>query len=484
MRTLFPRLALSLTLLVDVAVGLAQQLPSPPATAPAASAPTASYDFSVRHYGGHTLRPDCTLYHGIACRQTGGGADAHLYLKNEQLPPGIKLDWPEIRLKDATGIYNYGTTDNVVAALHADKTAGAGNYTVKVTLTGYDRRTNPPTPVSHDILIPLTVEAPSPPLKPVIPHAQPPIPMLEVWEKHMLTGAKFYEKPEVDRVMTWEGGGWYYDGARVCFQIGDYTKDPVWYARAQNVLSMYRDKYVLAGGVQGWRVFPHGMAMDYVRNGQPAADKAGVIKLATESAYALPTTPLGRLAHPSLSRETAFLLNACLQADVVGDHTQRDRVETYKSLCIGHLEQWTTKRFAYTQPFMFGLTAEALIGAHDKTGDPQIVTALQKACDWFWDNAWIEKDTSFWYQSYPLQNDDSINTPVPDPLVYPAKGSPDLNLLICPAYQWIYKQTGDPKYRDRADNIFAGGVKGAFLDQGKHFSQNYRWSFKYVEWRK
>ena len=59
----------------------------------------------------------------------------------------------------------------------------------------------------------------------------------------------------------------------------------------------------------------------------------------------------------------------------------------------------------------------------------------------------------------------------------------DLNLLIAPAYAWLFKQTGTVTYRDKANALFAGGTK-AYLGDGKHFNQNYRWSFKYVEWRK
>jgi hypothetical protein len=43
--------------------------------------------------------------------------------------------------------------------------------------------------------------------------------------------------------------------------------------------------------------------------------------------------------------------------------------------------------------------------------------------------------------------------------------------------------TGDPVYQERGDLIFEGGVEGAWLDQGKQFSQNYRWSFDFVKWR-
>ena len=61
--------------------------------------------------------------------------------------------------------------------------------------------------------------------------------------------------------------------------------------------------------------------------------------------------------------------------------------------------------------------------------------------------------------------------------------SPDLNLLIAPVNGWVYQQTGAQIYRDQGDQIFNAGVSGAFLSGGKQFSQNYRWSQKYVEWR-
>ncbi len=49
----------------------------------------------------------------------------------------------------------------------------------------------------------------------------------------------------------------------------------------------------------------------------------------------------------------------------------------------------------------------------------------------------------------------------------------------------MYLQTGDPKYREEADSIFADGViyNDAIHWAGKEFSQNYRWSFDYVKWR-
>src|SRR5205085_8568150 len=81
---------------------------------------------------------------------------------------------------------------------------------------------------------------------------------------------------------------------------------------------------------------------------------------------------------------------------------------------------------------------------------------------------------SFWYENW-----------VSDPsLPFPAQaGAPDLNLVIAPAFAWVYQRTGDVTYRDRGDAVFAGGVLNAYLGRGKQFDQNYSWSFDYVKWR-
>ena len=51
--------------------------------------------------------------------------------------------------------------------------------------------------------------------------------------------------------------------------------------------------------------------------------------------------------------------------------------------------------------------------------------------------------------------------------------SPDLNMLIAPAYAWLYAQTHEAKWRDRYDTIFAAALK----------AEQYRWSFDGLKWR-
>jgi hypothetical protein len=57
-----------------------------------------------------------------------------------------------------------------------------------------------------------------------------------------------------------------------------------------------------------------------------------------------------------------------------------------------------------------------------------------------------------------------------------------LNNLIAPAFAWYWRQTGDNTYLTRGDDLFAHSLDEP-LWTGKQFSQNYSWSFDYVQWR-
>ena len=148
---------------------------------------------------------------------------------------------------------------------------------------------------------------------------------------------------------------------------------------------------------------------------------------------------------------------------------RRPRLTDLVNQALGHISQWfITKSFRngpdadpaasrgqyYIQPFMVGLTMEALIMFQEATGDARALPNVKVALDWLWANAWVPADQAFWYENM-----------VADPsLPFPQRaGSPDLNLLIAPAYAWYYKMTGDTIYRDRGDQAFEGGVKKAYL---------------------
>jgi hypothetical protein len=313
-----------------------------------------------------------------------------------------------------------------------------------------------------------------------------PAPMVREWETKMVTtGRALCERlgrpGSVDQLLAEV----YYDAERVFFQIAVYTGDRSWEACAQRAQVVYRDRYVIPnkGAVPGYWNFTRGLAMDYLRNGDRVSRDA-VILLAENAAFAGDMTPPSYTVSADESREVAYTINSYLDAESVGVPRRR-RLALLVDQALGHIDQWFVK-FSWPgpwqkspqmtsrlSPFMVGLTAEALIAYDERTHDARIPPAIRLAMDWLWANAWIPAAQAFWYE-FPDQN---------QPCCRASDAAPDLDLLIAPAYAWLYWQSGDPIYRDRADQIFAGGVKGAWLGDGKHFDQNYRWSFDYMKWR-
>jgi len=288
-----------------------------------------------------------------------------------------------------------------------------------------------------------------------------PLPEFKRWEGNMVKyGQKHFDE---------RSGGfnerfvWYYDGQRVFYQIADYTKDKKWIEAAHNSREVYR-KYVFNtnGRCDGWRIFPHGLAMDWRRNKNEKSKQAAIM-LATKSVFA----PIAGGKGEGLSRETAYIMNSYIAAKQLGEPLN-PKVKQSITWALGHIDQWFIQSASDNwAPFMFGLNCEALINYYNNVEpDPRILPKIKMGLDECWKRAWVEKDQAFWYRARNK-----------------SKGAADLSLLVAPAYAWVYLKTGETKYRDMGDKLFAGGVRGAWLDGGKCFSQNYRWSFDYVKYR-
>ena len=59
-------------------------------------------------------------------------------------------------------------------------------------------------------------------------------------------------------------------------------------------------------------------------------------------------------------------------------------------------------------------------------------------------------------------------------------------MMIAHVYAWLWKETGDPRYRDWGDQLFAAGAlngRRAAKNSGKHFNQQFRMAFDYLKWR-
>ncbi len=266
----------------------------------------------------------------------------------------------------------------------------------------------------------------------------------------------------------------YYDAQWVYYQIGDYTGDPSWYDCANAAESIYRDQYLVPSGgvIPGYWHFSHGLAEDYLRTGDEAS-RSALVLASKKAAYARNSTPSESTVDVLRSREVAYTIMSYLNAELVGE-SRRNRLTVLIVHALGHIDQWFISKTApYVKPFMVGLTSHALISYAEQVGDQDVVPALEAAMDWLWNNVWIPEEESFLYIDRFVIDQD------------PPNAAPDLNLLIAPAYAWLYHKTGKQRFLTRGDAIFSGGVRRAFIsNQAKQFNQNYRWSFEYLRWRR
>lgn len=279
----------------------------------------------------------------------------------------------------------------------------------------------------------------------------------------------------------------YYDAEWVFYQIADYTGESRFYDYAEELGSIYQ-AYVFdnSGAVPGYRNFSHGLTLRYLQTGDEDARDA--VRLLSRNA-AIARDPINNqidqndeTASYQRSREVAYAIMTYLNAEKLGE-PHRERLDKLVEYAFGHLDQWfVSKTASYVQSYMVGLTAQALISYHDATGDPRVVSALSQAMNDLWDLNWVDARKAFRYSDriIPQNNDPKETEP-----------AADLNLLIAPAYAWLYYQTGEEQFRERGDEVFKGGIfqdgdpsKGEVdLPGNKQFNQNYRWSFQYIQWR-
>lgn len=314
-------------------------------------------------------------------------------------------------------------------------------------------------------------------LESAAPPSVPPIPELARWEARMLEYAALaddyvvaHPPPPLDPALA----SIYYDQDRVMQQIAAYTGSDTWRAAAARARAVYQ-AYLIPNnyGAQGYRNFTTGFRLHWQRSAD-AASRAAVVGLSTRAAYAADGTNLDWTKPATLSREVAYAIVSYIDAEHCGE-PRRARRSQLLDQAYGHLDQF---RAAFEtpgtadlnpQPFMVGLTAHALIRDWETSMDGRCEPALTALADVMWERCWIPEREAFWY--------DELNK----------APAPDLNLLICPLYAWLWIRTRDPRFLARGDALFAGGVKHAYLGAPasgfKQFNQNYWWSFDYVGWR-
>lgn len=239
----------------------------------------------------------------------------------------------------------------------------------------------------------------------------------------------------------------------------------------------YRDLYLVFCSCRaaGHHAFNTGLARHYAETGDPASRDAALL-VSVQAAGSNDATPLWYGDSSKGSRELAFSILLRLNAEDLGQ-AHRKRTDEFAVSAMGHIDQWTASEWQkdmFAQPFMVGLTCEALIAYWDRYRNPAIPPKIKQALDWMRANAWSSSGGgnpgtgTFYYNIVPGSKQTL---------------AADLSLLIAPAYAWYYQYSGDSTYRRWGDEAWAGSAGASRIGSQKVYNQSFRWSRRFLEWR-
>jgi len=279
---------------------------------------------------------------------------------------------------------------------------------------------------------------------------------------------------------TWNGN--YYDRALIYYAWWIRSGKVEYWKRATAIALNYRKEYLEANNYNAsahWQQI-EGVELHYLLTGDEASRKA-VGRVADVFNVPFYMDHLSDLKAQMDNRIQARTLMALLTAWKLKAESQTGAnwaTLLPKAVTDILASQDTSGAYRFVQvqcghnlPFMVGLLNDALIKYHTFfNADTRILPAIRKSDDYMWTKDWIPAEHAFVYLDGPC---DEAGT---DP-------APDLNNLIVNGFAWVYKQTGNTVYRDRADEIFAGAVAKGWLNGSKQFNQQYTSSYRYPAYR-
>jgi len=306
----------------------------------------------------------------------------------------------------------------------------------------------------------------------------------------------------IEQHWTADGAGWaasnYYDRAKIYYIWYERTGNAAYLERAHALALDYRINYLEAnnyGSSAHWAMMA-GLAIHYRLTGDQESRRA-IGALADGFALPYYLNNLGDVNAQMDNRIQARVLNSFLYAWQIGapslgvPNIQPDGSDwgtpgsnDWASLLRDALNKILSSQSAdgayrwvgqcgYNKPFMVGLLNDALIEYYEKFDkDPRILSAIKKSLDYMWAKNWRSDKAIFDY----LDADCAVHGET-------SEGSADLNNMMLPGFGFVYQHTKDVTYKQRGDEILAGGVNGAWIQGGKQFNQSYTNSYKYFFYR-
>jgi hypothetical protein len=283
----------------------------------------------------------------------------------------------------------------------------------------------------------------------------------------------------------WSGAN-YYDRALIYFSSWLRTAKPEYFRRGMRIAMNYRTKYLEANQ---YATSPHwsqveGLEQHYLLTGDENS-RFAVARVA-EQMIGYPLADTSRTPWME-SRIQARVLQALFTAWRLDARGPKE-LDLQKRLDNSLVRVLRTQRpdggigwpvtCGATLNYMHGLLNDVLIRIHTHyRADTAIFGFVRRNADYLWGTQWVPPAQAFKYMSARCQKNaqgEAVGGPAP---------APDLNMLFVTTFGWLYQQTGDVRYRQAGDQIFAGGVKGAYLQGSKQFNEHYTSSLRYVAMR-
>ena len=273
----------------------------------------------------------------------------------------------------------------------------------------------------------------------------------------------------------------YYDRAFMLYQMWARTGNPAYRTHADAIVVCYRDGYLKPAR---YKAQPHnwqteGLAVHYWLTGD-AASKNALLTLVRE---VYPVFGAKNLVSENYryweGRIQARLLIGALLADQLGDRTRNwgavaDSLATM-SAALQHADgsyRWPSFASAgqgNQVNFMVGQLNYAFGQYYRlRAKSPGVLAAVKRSLDYLWSTQWCGR--GFAYHN---------KAPCSDKV-----GAGDLTGLMVYGWGFYASASGDLRYQTIGDQIFAAGIRGAYLAQPKQFNQQYRETSLYLGLRR
>jgi hypothetical protein len=307
----------------------------------------------------------------------------------------------------------------------------------------------------------------------------------------------------VNYTLSSNGEVWFYNN-ETFWRIAEFTGDPSWIRCGEAVAKAMSDKFLTVGPSpvpgNGIFYFPWQLVRAYSSSRDARYRKAINVITGTTASETTTEVAGGLNSRGDMrdlyQREMGFALERWLsKRAITGEENYSLRNLADCAIGILYMNAAGRPERTFNEPWLLNTLVQPLIRYYSIYRDERVPHVIRLFLNKAWNDWWNPGRFQFPYNPEPwgerCYGNNCIDNPVQN-FRYPGAR---LNAYMAPAYAWMFRLSGDTRYRDRHDTMFSriwepdapelpydGGTSGDPYN-AKEWSQVYYWSFAGVEWR-